>query len=106
MGNSMNKINCAMRNYLKSLYEFIPEYMKKFFFQLISVKVWCLSAILIIGTYLLIHKFISGSEFVTMVTTIFTAVLAVREVTKLTITKNADGSSTSETESNENSFIK
>lgn len=63
--------------------KFKKTLLEKLLYQLISVKVWFLIAILIISTLMCTQLFITGSEWVSLNTVIVTAVLGSREAVKI-----------------------
>ena len=86
-----NKIKLGLYRYVVRLYNFLPDIGTKLFYSLISIKVWCLFSLFIVATWLLINKFLTGTEYAGLIGTVWSAILAVREIYRTTETKNLDG---------------
>ncbi len=62
---------------------FWGAWLSKIMFTLISVKVWCLAASIVVSTMLLINNHVTGAQWLTFNTTIWALILGMKEVFRI-----------------------
>lgn len=97
-----SKIKLGLYKYLVRFYNFLPILASKVAYSLVSVKVWIIFSILSIATWLLVNKYISGTEWAGVVGGTISTIAAVREIYKTQTIKAPDGTITTSSETDDN----